>query len=251
MDTNETNETTAAGCCRLGQGLHYRSAEWLRLAEAGCWSDCWPEIDRDGLITGRTIGDEPGFLNVGEEAMIAEDEARAGGWTIDEDDCRAEPRPVLVEIATADETIRICGGLEEFAGLEHTAISEACEAYNRAATAALDGVGRLHPVEPRGQRLLHSAWMGAKWGCASGAVATMATDLTEDEKAAISAADDAGREAARKVISAADAADAAVEARLESRPVEGTGWYVYVGGADAGGPFETEADALAHWQARS
>jgi hypothetical protein len=87
----DTRDTTAAGCCRLGKGLHYRSAEWLRLAEAGCWSDCWPEIDRDGLITGRTIGDEPGFLNVGEEAMIAEAEARAGGWTIDEDDCLAEP----------------------------------------------------------------------------------------------------------------------------------------------------------------
>ena len=37
-------------------------------------------------------------------------------------------------------------------------------------------------------------------------------------------------------------------ARHESRPAEGTGWYVYVGGEDAGGPFETEADALAHWQ---
>jgi len=167
------------------------------------------------------------------------------------DTTAAEPRPVLVEIATADETIRICGGLEDFAGLEHRAMEAACEAYNRAATAALDGVGRLHPVEPRGQRLLHSAWMGAKWGCSSGAVATMATDLTEDEKAAISAADDAGREAAKKLIEAADAADAAVEARLESRPVEGTGWYVYVGGQDAGGPFETEADALSAWQARS
>ena len=37
-------------------------------------------------------------------------------------------------------------------------------------------------------------------------------------------------------------------AKHESRPNEGTGWYVYVGGEDAGGPFETEADALASWQ---
>lgn len=37
-------------------------------------------------------------------------------------------------------------------------------------------------------------------------------------------------------------------ARLESRPVEGTGWYVYVGGVEAGGPFETEADALENWR---
>jgi hypothetical protein len=40
----------------------------------------------------------------------------------------------------------------------------------------------------------------------------------------------------------------AVVARHEERPVEGTGWYVYVGGEDAGGPFETEADALEAWR---
>lgn len=201
----DTRDTTAAGCCRLGRGLHYRSAEWLRLAEAGNWSDCWPEIDRDGMITGRTIGDEPGFLNVGEDAMIAEAEARAGRWAIDEDDCRAEPPAVLVEIATADETIRICGGLEDFAGMEHHAMENACVAYNRAATLALEGCGRLNAVGPRGSRILHSAWQGARWSYASGAVATMATDLTDAEKDAISAADDAGREAARKVIEQADA----------------------------------------------
>jgi hypothetical protein len=87
----DTTDTTAAGCCRLGHGLHYRSAEWLRLAEAGCWSDCWPEIDRNGLITGRTIGDEPGFLNVADEAMIAVAEARLGRWTIDREEGRASP----------------------------------------------------------------------------------------------------------------------------------------------------------------
>jgi hypothetical protein len=39
-----------------------------------------------------------------------------------------------------------------------------------------------------------------------------------------------------------------VVARHEERDAEGTGWYVYVGGEDAGGPFETEADALEHWR---
>lgn len=38
-------------------------------------------------------------------------------------------------------------------------------------------------------------------------------------------------------------------ARHESRPSEGTGWYVYVCGADAGGPFPSEQDALCHWRA--
>lgn len=35
-----------------------------------------------------------------------------------------------------------------------------------------------------------------------------------------------------------------VTASLEERAEEGTGWYAYVNGQDAGGPFETEADAL-------
>lgn len=38
-----------------------------------------------------------------------------------------------------------------------------------------------------------------------------------------------------------------IEARLEYRPTEGSGWYIYVGDSDAGGPFETKRDALAHW----
>lgn len=41
---------------------------------------------------------------------------------------------------------------------------------------------------------------------------------------------------------------AGVTAQLEKRDVEGEGWYVYVDGQDAGGPFETEADALSAWQ---
>jgi len=40
----------------------------------------------------------------------------------------------------------------------------------------------------------------------------------------------------------------AAVARHEERDSEGAGWYVYVGGKDAGGPFETEADALEHWK---
>lgn len=112
------------------------------------------------------------------------------------------PPPVMVEVATGNETIRICGGLDDY--MEHPAIAEACEAYHRAATDALTGAGRLNWCAPSGQRVLHSQWMGAKFGYRCGALGTMATDLTDDEKAAISAADDAGREAALKVIAAAE-----------------------------------------------
>lgn len=124
------------------------------------------------------------------------------------EECEEVDEPlVAIEAAEADETIRICGGLEDFAGLEHPAIGAACEAYHAAACDALRAdprAGRLFACTPIGQRRLHSAWAGAKFAYQCGALATMAT-LTEDEKAAVSAADDAGREAAKKVIEAADA----------------------------------------------
>ena len=119
---------------------------------------------------------------------------------------RPQP-PVIVEFAVADETIRDCGHLDQFAGVEHPYMADACAAYRAAATTALADDprgGRLVVESPRGQRILHSAWAGAHFAYSVGAIGTMG-DLTDDEKAAVSAADDAGREAARKVIEEADA----------------------------------------------
>jgi hypothetical protein len=114
--------------------------------------------------------------------------------------------PVIVEFAVADETIRECGQLYQFAGVEHPYMADACAAYRAAATTALADDprgGRLVVESPRGQRILHSAWAGAHWSYSVGAIGTMG-DLADDEKAAVSAADDAGREAARRVIEEAD-----------------------------------------------
>jgi len=108
----------------------------------------------------------------------------------------------------ADETIRTCA-IDDLIGLEHTAAAEACAAYHRAATQALiddKRAGRLTVSSPRGQRILHSQWMGSGFKFSAGAIGTMG-DLTADEKAAVSAADDAGREAARKIVEAAEAAE--------------------------------------------
>jgi len=155
---------------------------------------------------GHRQGDEWARIDGDEEAGAAlllefwEDHAS------DEELFVAPPAPVMVEVASCDETIRRYGGIEDFAGLEHPAISDACEAYHRAATDSLmRSGGRLNWCVPRGQRRLHSVWAGAHFACSYGAIGTMATDLTEAEKAAISAADDAGREAARMVIAEADA----------------------------------------------
>jgi hypothetical protein len=201
-----TNEMTCDTAADKGRGLHYQSQAWATIAEDADWTGMWPAIDRGGKLTGQAVDSDEtavGWLNVDDEAMIPEDEARAGGWTIDADEGRAEPpKPAAVEFAVADETIRICGGLEDDAGLEHPEMHRACAAYRRAAIASLEDdsrAGRLVAEGPRGQRLLHSAWAGSRWSYSCGAIGTMAT-LTEDEKAAVGAAHDAGLEAAMKVI---------------------------------------------------
>jgi hypothetical protein len=200
-------EMTDERRCEAGAGLHYKSHEWDEIFNTGGWDGAWPEIDRHGKLTGRIVGDEDGYLNVNDEAMISEAEARAGGWSRPDDGYAEPPQPVIVEFAVADETIREQAGLYDFAGLEHPEMPDACAAYRAAATAALADdprASRLVIEAPRGQRILHSAWQGAKFAYSVGAIGTMG-DLTDDEKAAMSAADDAGREAARKVIEEADA----------------------------------------------
>jgi hypothetical protein len=132
--------------------------------------------------------------------------AESAGRTVEEEEV---PPPVPVEVAISDETIRDRGGVGDFSGLEHPAIKEACEAYYNAATDVLSDAaaeGRLFWCQPGGNRRLHSQWAGTTWGYSSGAIGTMARDLTDEEKATISAAADAGLAAARKVIEEADAA---------------------------------------------
>lgn len=159
---------------------------------------------------GHRQGDEWARIDGDEEAGAAlllefwEDHAS------DEELFVAPPAPVMVEVASCDETIRLCGGLDEFAGSEHPAVKEACEAYHRAATDSLmRSGGRLNWCVPAGKRILHSQWMGAKWEWSRGAIGTMTAGLTSEECAAIDAAHDAGLGAARSVIAAADAAASA------------------------------------------
>jgi hypothetical protein len=177
------------------------------------WTDYYPVIDGDLRLTGEWVyadQENAEMLSYDNEAMISRDDAEAAGWKIDSDERTAEPtKPVIVEFAVATETIRDRGGIDEFAGLEHPYMTEACEAYRAAAAEALEDdhrARRLVVERPQGQRILHSAWAGTYWKYSSGAIGTMG-DLTDDEKAAVSAADDAGREAARKLIEEADAAE--------------------------------------------
>lgn len=118
-----------------------------------------------------------------------------------------KPLPiVVVEFAVCNETIRTCA-IDDLIGLEHPYADEACAAYRRAAVEALEEdprAGRLTTERPRGKRLLHSQWVGTHFKYSAGAIGTMG-ELTGDEKAALSDANDAGAEAAKKVVDEAEA----------------------------------------------
>ena len=206
------NDMTPAEAVEHLTGTHYTSPAFRRALDGGDWNNIWPEIDGDGNLTGRLIGSgEDGYANVDDDAMIDLDVAKASGWTID-DGYATPPEPVLIEAAIENETIRDHGGIDEFAGLRHEAMEEACAAYRTAAINALaddSRAGRLDVDGPRGPRRLHSQWCGAHWGYTAGALATMSRTLTASEKAALDAAHDAGVAAARSVIEKADAAVAA------------------------------------------
>lgn len=204
-----------AACPEYVAGLHSGEAvddEEVAADLARCdWTGLWPIIDGDCCLTGEVVdSSSDGYLSCDWGGMIDADVARAAGWRIDLEEGTAAPsEPVTVEFATADETIRDRGGIDEFAGLEHPAMPEACAAYRRAAIIALeddDRANRLDVEAPKNGRILHSQWCGAHWGCSSGAIGTMAGDLTTDERAAIDAAHEAGLEAAREVFADRDAA---------------------------------------------
>jgi len=122
----------------------------------------------------------------------------------------SEPEPIDVELAEADETIR-SRAISDLTSIEHPAMQAACQAYHAAVAEALADdprAARLHVCPPKGQRRLHSQWMGSHFSWTCGAIGVMSSGLTDDEKAAISAADDAGRAAAKNEVDAEDAAAA-------------------------------------------
>jgi len=187
-------------------GEHYRSPAWRKLVGDGRlgWDGVWPVIDADGNLTGLVVSDDDAYFNVDDEAMIAEDDLDCR-W--EEVDGHAVPVTAAIEAAVSDETIRGHGGIDEFAGLEHSAMNEACVAYRLAAANAIEDdarCGRLAVIAPRGQRIVASGWSGSHWMHSAGALGTMQR-LTEDEQAALAAAHDAGLAAARAVIERADA----------------------------------------------
>ena len=59
-------------------------------------SQAWPVVDRDLDLTGEIVDSEvSGWWNYSDEAAIFEDEATAGGWTIDTHNGYADPPAAL------------------------------------------------------------------------------------------------------------------------------------------------------------
>jgi hypothetical protein len=171
----------------------------------------YPEATIDCLQVGHRQGD--GWAMIIDDENDADD---AGNDLMDEfwlargaDDDLFVP-PIDVELAVANETICHCG-VEEFTGLEHSAMEAACQAYRSAVVEALADdprAARLNVVTPKGQRILHSQWCGAHFSWTRGAMGVMSGSLTAKEKAALEAADEAGLAAAKAEVDAEEAAAA-------------------------------------------
>ncbi|NCX99975.1 MAG: hypothetical protein EBX35_15730, partial [Planctomycetia bacterium] len=155
------------------------------LVQAGPGGD-WPDDDdaRVGFVV-RDDDDEDICDEDGDSLFVfTAGELRAGALA---EECEeVDEPPVAIEVAECAETIRICGGLDELVAPDHLCMADACAAYRAAAVAALADdprARRLAAGAPRGQRVLHLAWAGARWSYSCGAIATMAA-LTEAEQAA-------------------------------------------------------------------
>lgn len=128
----------------------------------------------------------------------------------------------LIEIASYERLIMRLAGLEQVADAGHPAMRSACRLYFHAVKDWLDerGPRRLpcaaYPswasCTPSVHNVMHGGylplpprrsvreWDSIEWSFSAGAVATMATDLSEAERAAIVAAHEAGvAEAAREI----------------------------------------------------
>jgi hypothetical protein len=154
--------------------------------------DQWARIDGDAFAGQELLSEFFGLYGTNEEMFVP------------------TPEPIDVELALANETIRHCG-VEEFTGLEHSAMEAACQAYRSAVIESLADdprAARLNVVTPKGKRILHSQWCGAHFSWTRGAMGVMSGTLTEDEKAALDAADDAGLAAAKAEVDAEEAAAA-------------------------------------------
>ena len=72
METRDREQELRAAIGKA-TGMHYMNAKARRILDNNKldWSQYWPEVDADGVITGGLVGDEDGFYNVDDLAMIA------------------------------------------------------------------------------------------------------------------------------------------------------------------------------------
>lgn len=68
------NAETYAALAAIGYGEHYESNQWKTLVDTytpGGWSQFWPVIDGNGILTGEIVDSQDGYYNIADEAMIA------------------------------------------------------------------------------------------------------------------------------------------------------------------------------------
>jgi hypothetical protein len=70
--------------CQLYSGHSITDPDYRRLANDLLWDCVWPEVDGDLTLTGNLVGDEDGYANVRNEAMMQESVALAAGHAVDD-----------------------------------------------------------------------------------------------------------------------------------------------------------------------
>jgi hypothetical protein len=78
MNTNDREQELRNAIGKV-VGKHYMDAKARRILDSPKldWSQYWPEVDAQGVITGGLVGDEDGFYNVDDLAMVAKNELPA------------------------------------------------------------------------------------------------------------------------------------------------------------------------------
>lgn len=78
------SEWEASVLCDLYAGQPMSDPDFRRLSGDLLWDCIWPEVDGDMHLTGGIVGDEEGFANVMDEAMMREDVAKKAGLVVED-----------------------------------------------------------------------------------------------------------------------------------------------------------------------
>lgn len=67
----QDREQHCRALAKQASGLRYDSPDAIAILDQEDWSQIWPVVDGDGILTGEIVGSEEGYVNVEDLAMVA------------------------------------------------------------------------------------------------------------------------------------------------------------------------------------